>query len=324
MKHKKVYLITALVLIPISTLFFIGRNATEDPIIIPEGAESLSGAPLSVIKVDTDNDGLSDDSEKLLGTDINNTDTDGDGTSDFDEVLLDRNPLNGEENDNLSTELSLITPEVTEAEYLELRQDFLVNYLKERGDEVGAITFEKLIQSVDETEFDSKYTIDMVKITPSNSVEAYKDYANQLGAIFSKYGNSKEYPINEFDVLNKAFQTKDNEDLQELKLSSIVYANITSEILAIPVPFSIAKYHVSLINGYNTLAETTNAMVYMFTEPLRGGYAYEEYIKQQTVIKLAFMGILDYYIKNEIHFEKTEPGWIFDSKLIDKELENIN
>ena len=41
---------------------------------------------------DTDGDGLRDDVETTLGTDINLTDTDGDGISDYDEVNVDNNP----------------------------------------------------------------------------------------------------------------------------------------------------------------------------------------------------------------------------------------
>ena len=49
---------------------------------------------VSVTKVDTDNDGISDyDEVNLYGTDPNNPDTDGDGISDYDEILQGTDPL---------------------------------------------------------------------------------------------------------------------------------------------------------------------------------------------------------------------------------------
>ena len=52
------------------------------------GADTL-GPELRTYKIipDSDHDGLSDDAERLLGTNIDNPDTDGDGLGDFDEVV---------------------------------------------------------------------------------------------------------------------------------------------------------------------------------------------------------------------------------------------
>lgn len=44
--------------------------------------------------VDTDNDGLTDEEENILGTNINLTDTDGDGLTDYDEVKLNNTDAN--------------------------------------------------------------------------------------------------------------------------------------------------------------------------------------------------------------------------------------
>lgn len=50
--------------------------------------------PPPVVNIDTDNDGLTDEQEKALGTDINKTDTDYDGLSDREEVrVYNTNPL---------------------------------------------------------------------------------------------------------------------------------------------------------------------------------------------------------------------------------------
>ena len=57
--------------------------------------DSLFMPDSSVVEIDSDNDGLVDDLERLYGSDPNNPDTDGDGFTDYEEVLNDYNP-NGE------------------------------------------------------------------------------------------------------------------------------------------------------------------------------------------------------------------------------------
>lgn len=49
-------------------------------------ATSTTSTPVAVEILDTDGDGLSDEEEKILGTDFNLKDSDGDGLSDFEEI----------------------------------------------------------------------------------------------------------------------------------------------------------------------------------------------------------------------------------------------
>ncbi len=58
------------------------------------GVEDVFRAENPSFSPDTDGDGLRDDVETTLGTDINKTDTDDDGISDYDEVNVDGNPNN--------------------------------------------------------------------------------------------------------------------------------------------------------------------------------------------------------------------------------------
>jgi len=74
----------------------IGGNIVESNIVpVAENAEDID------YELDTDEDGLPDYYEEILGTDKNNADTDGDGLSDGYEVLyLGTDPLKADSNDN--------------------------------------------------------------------------------------------------------------------------------------------------------------------------------------------------------------------------------
>lgn len=73
------------------------NNESEDINLDNQNDENQEGINIneSAIKEDTDGDGLKDEYEQVLGTDINNTDTDGDGLYDREEVVVyNTDPLN--------------------------------------------------------------------------------------------------------------------------------------------------------------------------------------------------------------------------------------
>lgn len=84
MKNNK-KIATVAVLLSMAVFFSgcsISKKADVETKVVPE----LTPKKEEVEKVDTDKDGLFDDEEEKLGTDINVQDSDGDGLTDFDEV----------------------------------------------------------------------------------------------------------------------------------------------------------------------------------------------------------------------------------------------
>ena len=321
-KKRRWTLFFLLPLVLVLVLFSVGYYNRTQTVDFDSPEPDLYASQTETVRdIDTDEDGLTDAQENLIGTDPNNTDTDGDGTSDGDEIIENRNPLVAGPDDFLLKDLELVTPGISEAELLEMRDEYLRDYLAERGEEVKEITFEYLINRVDETEFDPQYTIEDLSISTDGTMESFKKYGNELGAVFLKYGNTKEYPISEVEILEKALQTKDPKDLVELKLVSIVYKNISTDILDIEVPYSAAKIHLILVNGYDVLARTISAMAYLFTEPLRGGFANEMYTKELSSIKIGFINLMGFFDTREVKFEKTESGWMFDTDIIAEKLD---
>ena len=89
--NKKVILLVLVILAIIGSgaVYFLFLNKNDDDRSFPE-----ENAEVEVDKeLDSDQDGLSDYLEKILGTDENRADTDGDTYSDFDEIKNGYNPL---------------------------------------------------------------------------------------------------------------------------------------------------------------------------------------------------------------------------------------
>ncbi|MCK4592721.1 hypothetical protein KAT63_04795 [Candidatus Parcubacteria bacterium] len=95
--NKKIILLIIIMLIIVSgAVYFLFLNKEDnDKLPVEENAEVLEDKKEVEIdkELDTDQDGLPDYLEKIIGTDINNSDTDGDSYSDFEEIKNGYNPL---------------------------------------------------------------------------------------------------------------------------------------------------------------------------------------------------------------------------------------
>ena len=91
--NKKIVLLAAIIIIILSAiasyfLFFSDKENENVPVSEDKKVEEINK------ELDSDQDGLPDYIEKVLGTDLNNSDTDGDSYSDFEEIKNGYNPLN--------------------------------------------------------------------------------------------------------------------------------------------------------------------------------------------------------------------------------------
>jgi uncharacterized protein (TIGR02145 family) len=94
--NKKIILLVIVILaiVGIGTVYFLFLNKGDNQTTSVENAEVAENKEVEVDKnLDTDNDGLPDYLEKVLGTDINNSDTDGDSYGDYEEIKNGYDPL---------------------------------------------------------------------------------------------------------------------------------------------------------------------------------------------------------------------------------------
>ena len=307
----KFILIIIIALAIVGVSFFVSRQSSEIE------------APLPVKKVsedspntkDTDGDGLFDWEENLWGTKIDNPDTDGDGTPDGEEVTQNRHPLVAGPNDTIYDNSELIVPGTTEEEMNEAKEEFYSSFLQERGDEVRNMTITNLMQNFDKEEFinKSKYELDDLNLSSKNDDEFIHSYGNALGEIFARYANREDYPYDEVTIFGNAVENRDSSGLPKLEFVSLAYKNFAEDLLAIETPMSASENHLSLVNGYGMLSETTGAMRFFFEDPLRGGLAYETYVGQTALNQAAFFMTIFYFENKNIIFTEEEAGGLFNT-----------
>ncbi|HEX9664779.1 MAG TPA: hypothetical protein VGA49_03050 [Patescibacteria group bacterium] len=99
LKYRLLIIIGVLVILFVAIALIILWVTTRQPVFQqPVNINAIDQPPVTpppAVPVDSDRDGLTDEEEKELGTDLNNPDTDGDGLTDFEEVRVYKtDPLN--------------------------------------------------------------------------------------------------------------------------------------------------------------------------------------------------------------------------------------
>lgn len=313
---SKRFIVAILIAVGITGVSFVisqDRSKTTNS-IVSNGTEEMGLSQESSATKDSDLDGLYDWEESLWGTDMNDSDTDDDGTSDGDEVSQNRNPLIAGPNDVLYNNSDLVSPDTTEEEFSEAKQEFYSAFLQQRGEEIREMTVEALIQDFNAEEFSDKEKYSLSDLnTSSQSDEVFiRAYGNTLGEIFARYANKDDYPYDEVAIFGRSMQNKNSSELFKLEFVSLAYKNLAEDLLATEIPMSAAENHLLLVNGYDMLSETTDTMRFLLEDPLRSGLAYETYVGQTAVNQAIFFNLVLYFQNKDIIFNENEPGGLFN------------
>jgi hypothetical protein len=202
--------------------------------------------------LDTDEDGVPDWQERLLGLDPLKVDSDNDGVSDG---MFVRNMRQIQEGRALGADG--ITSNLTESEKLGRSLATAILAIEQAGGEFDQETQEIISNNV--AEYINNLPIggtlyvrdSLTKV--SNSKENVYAYRNKLTKLL------ETYPINGSDIelLAKALQDGNQAYKTSLERTAIKYDSLTQELAAIPVPSVIAGKHTEFLNS---LASLTGAL----------------------------------------------------------------
>jgi hypothetical protein len=120
------------------------------------------------------------------------------------------------------------------------------------------------IQSIDAT---TLFTISDLKIVEDSDI-TLKSYGQSLFGIRSKYQNS----IKEMTSGMVSIQPGTNQFTTFMKNVSLLYKQSAEEMENLPVPASLAPYHLKLINNYLSSANAANQLTDISKDPI-GSYA---------------------------------------------------
>ena len=265
---------------------------------------------------DSDNDGLKDWEEILLGTDPRNSDTDGDETTDGKEADLGRNPLVKGPKDSTkitSSNSTAIENDLTPtdklardffARYMELRQVGLSQDKQSQQELVGQVLKSGIVLAVPKT-YELKYML----VIPDDSKEAVKKYGNDVGAVFKKYINSNTK--NEMVIAKESVDKEDPNLLKEIDPIISIYKNILTELLKIKTPKSLNENHIDMINSISTLKFSAESLRKIDTDALAGVQGTSIWLGAATILNKTFNTIKNSFSTNGITYTTNESGSFF-------------
>jgi len=195
-------------------------------------------------------------------TSIKTLDENNDGIPDWQEALL-------------VTEALQITS--TTSEYMEpetLTEQFALDFFQDmvRAENYGAFgdSPEQLVfdatDALAKEVVDELLTVDDIILSNDDSLEAQILYGELIATIIATY--SQDDADNEAKILERALRIQDESELQQLDAIAEIYLHYLEDTKKVPVPPSLQKEHLNLLNSYQALAIDIQAMRNAFIDPM--------------------------------------------------------
>ncbi len=326
--HRKIFLVTASCLIGVGMIGFavyvtkVRGEGAKSSANVSSGNEQTVQLIAQSLKEngekDTDGDGLLNWEENLWNTDPNNPDTDKDGTKDGEEVKLGRNPLIAGPNDKLdgvtSDTKKAAAKTVLEDKSVtgEIGRELFANYMhaKTSGATIDANLQQQIItQTFANKNFDISYKTFSNSDVIVNSVNDLRVYGNSLGLAF--YTGRTDNPVSEIEILNSSLTKNDKEGIAKLDPIIKSYSAIIDSLKLVSVPKDLVPFHVSLLNSTAKVLGDIQAFRNIFTDPLIGLKAVQNYYPDLQAFQKSIADISDIFGKNNVKFESGEYGSMF-------------
>ncbi len=301
--HKNLVLILLSVLV-VGGAFALAefRNKSQKNAVYSSNVTAVTDAISSELQeLDSDNDGLKDWEEVLLGTDSHRGDTDGDGIKDGKETA---NPRAIQTTKELSPEDKMARDFF--ARYMELNKAGLGN-----DKQSAALLVDEVIKNGIVIETPRDFPLASVKTTPDNSTFALHTYGNQVGEIFKTHVHP---PQDEAVITKDSLETEDPELLKQLDPIADYYQTLVRELFKLTVPDSMAHMHLDLINAVNKFLFVTESFKKAYGDPLKGIQGTSLYLKAGDALFTAFRNLSKHFETEKIEFKTFEGGSLFIKK----------
>lgn len=260
----------------------------------PQGVTTTTSLESGDYSADTDNDGVRDWEEILLGTDPENPDSNGDGVSDGEELAQARQIY--EETGVASNG----TASTTNTDLL-ARQIFGAYIQSKQQGTYDPQAFDFLVAQAANVQFEQRqqaaYTIDDIKTTPDTSVAEAKRYEQAFQKAITPVTDIGEY---ELTTYGRAIESGDKSEFEKLTAAAAIYRSIADDLLTITVPEDAAQAQLDLINSFNTFADILLTMDSTPEDPVLSFVVTRNFIEGEDAIKTAYSQIDIYFTLKEL------------------------
>jgi hypothetical protein len=297
MTHQKV-LVTLIICIGIiCSVFVISRTGNSQTNTEKDASTQQNIDLLATIDktsdADTDEDGLKDWEESLIGTNPQSKDTDADGTTDGDEVTQNRDPRKKGPNDKTVAQNIVVEASITDETLTDrVSRDFFSRYLiakqqnKDITPEEASLIAQQVVANIPAFIETKVYGTKDISITSNDSEQTRLTYAKQISDIL--VNNSPQFTENSLEIVGRIIQNPIESDRKKLATILASYKTILSKTLAIPVPSRVVPEHLVYINALSSIYSNLAEIEQLSNDPIRGYVAYSHYSNFLIKISIAF------------------------------------
>ncbi len=283
------------VLLAVGAWQVLAPHATDTPLATPTSYENALAS--EEYMRDSDNDGLRDWEETLIGTDPNNPDSNGDGISDGDEVENARAAFSLANNTDGQT--GTTTP-LTRTDQL-TRQIFGTYIQAKQQGTFDEDAFNFVIAEAANAQFqvgDTVQTYARADITTREDVSAQSiaRYQADLQQAMLPITDVTEY---ELTTYGRAIEQNDAAEFAKLRAASATYRTIADNLLRMEVPADAALVHRDVINSFVRFASVLEDMAETPDDPLLAFVATRQFIEQEDMIRAAYNQLDIYFTLKE-------------------------
>jgi hypothetical protein len=149
------------------------------------------------------------------------------------------------------------------------------------------------------------YTVSQLTVVSVSSSTLHA-YGNGLIETLNRHPEASEHTT--LLAIGYANDTQDKTQLEKLPPIGAAYRTMATELLALPVPQTLAPFHLQVVNDYFKIAASYADMHTLLADPLRGMVGLQNYESLMDEEGRMFINIAQTLNKDGILFTKDEPG----------------
>lgn len=155
--------------------------------------------------------------------------------------------------------------------------------------------------------YDDEFTKEDLTISSNNSPAALKTYGNRI-ALITEENSIEGETENELDILNRALKTADETEIAKLDPIITSYEGLVEDMLAITVPDSMIKEHLSLLNVYQALLNDLKAFRNVFSDAVVSIIRYQRYVADALALYTAIENLYQKLSQAGIQWTESDPA----------------
>jgi hypothetical protein len=156
------------------------------------------------------------------------------------------------------------------------------------------------------------YELSDLHLVKNEDSTILKKYINDVGTIYTK-AISGDMQRDDLALVQAYNVKKDASILEAFVVKKNILDTAITSLLAVPVPYSAASYHLMILNKLSVYATIIENLSQADTDPLRAAIAFNSYIPSLKSLASSFISFQGYITSTEVVLTTKDAGFVLTS-----------